>query len=65
MGFHGGGWWAYLSYDESKGKPQVDRALLGRVFGYARPYWRQAGFMLVAIIVSSLIQLIPPCFTAI
>ncbi len=60
MGFHGGGWWAYLSYDESKGKPQVDRALLGRVFGYARPYWRQAGFMLVAIIVSSLIQLIPP-----
>ncbi|MFQ5595739.1 MAG: ABC transporter ATP-binding protein [Anaerolineae bacterium] len=60
MGFHGGGWWAYLSYDESKGKPQVDRALLGRVFGYARPYWRQAGLMLVAIIVSSLIQLIPP-----
>lgn len=60
MGFHGGGWWAFLSYDESKGKPQVDRALLRRVFGYARLYWWQAGLMLVAIIISSLIQLIPP-----
>ncbi|RME47711.1 MAG: ABC transporter ATP-binding protein [Chloroflexi bacterium] len=60
MGFHGGGWWAFLTYDESKGKPQVDRALLRRVFGYARPYWWQAGLMLAAIIISSLIQLIPP-----
>ncbi|MFQ5855945.1 MAG: ABC transporter ATP-binding protein [Anaerolineae bacterium] len=60
MGFHGGGWWAFLTYDESRGKPQVDRALLKRVFGYARPYWRQAALMLVGIIASSLVQLIPP-----
>ncbi|MBS1254051.1 MAG: putative multidrug export ATP-binding/permease protein [Anaerolineales bacterium] len=60
MGFHGGGWWAFLRYDESKGKPQVDRALLKRVFGYARPYWKQAGLMLAGILASSLIQLIPP-----
>lgn len=60
MGFHGGGWWAFLNYDESKGQPQVDRALLRRVFGYAKPYWWQAGLMVVAIITSSLIQLIPP-----
>jgi ABC-type multidrug transport system fused ATPase/permease subunit len=38
----------------------VDRALLWRVFGYARPYWEQAGLMLVAIAMSPLIQLIPP-----
>lgn len=60
MGFHGGGWWAFLKYDESKGQPEVDRALLKRVFSYARPYWWQAGLMLVAIVASSLIQLIPP-----
>lgn len=60
MGFHGGGWWAFLTYDESRGRPQVDRALLRRVFSYARPYWWQAGLMVVAILASSLIQLIPP-----
>ena len=55
-----GGWWRFLSYDESQGKPQVDRALLRRVWGYARPYLVPLLVLLAAIVVTSLIQLIPP-----
>ena len=57
---HGGGWWSYLRYDESKGQPQVDRALLQRVLDYARPYWRSVLLMLAIIIAISLVELIPP-----
>jgi ATP-binding cassette subfamily B protein len=59
---HGGGrgWWALVSQDESKGKPTVDRALLRRVYGYARPYLGWIVLVLLIILVTSLIQLIPP-----
>jgi ATP-binding cassette subfamily B protein len=56
----GGGWWRFLSYDENQGKPRVDRALLRRVWSYARPYLRPLGLMLLAIVVTSLIDLLPP-----
>jgi len=57
---HGGAWRSYLRYDESKGQPRVDRALLRRVLDYARPYWHSVLMMLVIIIAISLIGLIPP-----
>jgi ATP-binding cassette subfamily B protein len=57
---HGGGWWSYLRYDESKGRPRVDRRLLGRVLEYARPYWAFVLLILLAIAVTSLLGLIPP-----
>ncbi len=56
----GGGWWRFLSYDENQGKPRVDRALLRRVWGYAKPYLRLLGLMLLAIVITSLIDLLPP-----
>ncbi len=56
----GGGWWRFLSYDESKGKAQVDRALLFRVWSYGRPYLPLIIINLVAIIAISLIELLPP-----
>ncbi|MGH2581993.1 MAG: ABC transporter ATP-binding protein [Anaerolineales bacterium] len=55
-----GGWWRYLSYDESKGKAQIDRALLRRVRGYARPYLHPLILLLISIFITSLIELIPP-----
>jgi ATP-binding cassette subfamily B protein len=58
--FHGGGWWSYIRYDEKKDRPQVSRDLLRRVILTARPYWGQATLMLVAILVVSLLGLIPP-----
>lgn len=57
---HGGGWWSYLSYDESKGRAQIDRNLLRRVLSYARPYWVFMILVLVAIVATSLLGLIPP-----
>jgi ATP-binding cassette subfamily B protein len=58
--FHGGGWRSYIRYDEEKDRPHVNRALLLRVIWTARPYWGQALLMLAAILVVSLLGLIPP-----
>jgi ATP-binding cassette subfamily B protein len=60
MGFHGGGWWAYIRYDEERDRPEVSRTLLRRVAAYARPYWGQAALMMGLIILTSLLNLIPP-----
>ncbi|MBE2234159.1 MAG: ABC transporter ATP-binding protein [Anaerolinea sp.] len=57
---HGGGWWSYISHDPSKSKPRVDRALLRRVLGYARPYGWMVLLILLAIVAISLIELLPP-----
>jgi len=55
-----GGWWSLIRADESKGKPRIDRKLLLRVMGYARPYWGYISLVLIAIIVISFLELIPP-----
>src|SRR3972149_3571689 len=60
MGFHGSGWWSYLRYDEEQDRPEISRALLQRVWEYARPYWRGVLAMLVTILGVSLFSLIPP-----
>ena len=57
---HSAGWHRYISYDESKGKPNVDRALLRRVFAYARPYIAAVAVVLATIVAISLLELIPP-----
>ncbi|HUV28450.1 MAG TPA: ABC transporter ATP-binding protein [Anaerolineales bacterium] len=57
---HGGGWWALIGADETKGKAKVDRKLLSRILEYARPYWGNLSIVLVVIIVISFIELVPP-----
>lgn len=57
---HGGGWWSYLRYDESKGRAHLDRNVLRRVLGYARPYWTYVLLVLITIVATSLLGLIPP-----
>ena len=57
---HSGGWWSYIASDPSKGKPKMDRALLLRVAGYARPYKWQILVVLTTIVAVSLLELIPP-----
>jgi ATP-binding cassette subfamily B protein len=57
---HHGGWWSYLSYDESKGRPQIDRQWLRRVLAYARPYGVLVVLVLVTIVAISLLGLVPP-----
>jgi ATP-binding cassette subfamily B protein len=59
MGPHWG-WYSYLRYDEEQDQPEVSWALIRRVMDYARPYARQVGLMLLAILSISLLSLIPP-----
>jgi ATP-binding cassette subfamily B protein len=56
---HGGGWFSYLMYD-AQNKPRVSRALIGRVLRYAKPYRGKIALVLVAILVSALLNLVTP-----
>ena len=56
----GGGWRSYLQYDEEQDRPNLDRRLLRRVLGYARPYRGLLGVVLATVVISSLIGLVPP-----
>ncbi len=49
-----------MRHDESKSAPQIDRALVRRVLGYARPYKGQVVVVLITIVVISLFSLLPP-----
>ena len=60
MGFHGGGWWAFLSHDEEQDKPVVTRDLLRRVWHFARPYNREVTLLLISILLTTGITLISP-----
>ncbi|HSH82182.1 MAG TPA: ABC transporter ATP-binding protein [Herpetosiphonaceae bacterium] len=61
FGGHGGGnWWSFVRFDEERDRPQINRRLLGRVATYARPYRSRIVLMLGAILVGSLLDLLPP-----
>ncbi len=58
MGFHGGGWFSYLSSTDEK--PKVTLGLLRRVLSYSKPYrWQLVG-MLVLILFSTGLTLLTP-----
>ncbi len=58
MGFHGYGWFSYLS--STGEKPRLTAGLLRRVLGYSRPYrWQLIG-MLVLILLSTGLTLVSP-----
>src|SRR4030067_2835239 len=57
---HSGGWWSFLSADESKTRPRLDRRLLKRVLVYAHPHWGFLALLLLPIMIISLLELIPP-----
>lgn len=60
MGFHGGGWWSFIRYDEEQDRPTVSTGLLKRVGNYARPYVRSVVVILITMLLISLLSLIPP-----
>jgi ATP-binding cassette subfamily B protein len=58
MGFHGGGWFSFLS--STGEKPKVTVGLLRRVMGYSKPYrWHLVG-MLVLILFTTGLSLLTP-----
>ena len=61
FGGHGGGnWWSFVRFDEERDRPQINRRLLARVATYARPYRMTIVLMLGAILLGSLLDLLPP-----
>jgi ATP-binding cassette subfamily B protein len=58
MGFHGGGWFSFIS--ASGERPKLTVSLLKRVLGYSKPYrWQLAG-MLILILCSTGLTLLTP-----
>ncbi len=58
MGFHGGGWRAYMRGQADR--PRLTRDLLRRVMGYASPYRWQIVGMLLAILFTTALSLASP-----
>ena len=60
MSLHGGGWFAYLKYDEKKDRPKITKKLLLRAWEIAKPYrWSALGLLLTILLISS-ITLVSP-----
>ena len=53
-------WRSYVTYDEQQAPPDIDRALLRRVIGYAKPYRGLLALVLVTVVIDALLGLIPP-----
>jgi len=58
--FHGSGWWSFINYDDSRGRPTIDRALLARVGRWVRPYAGSIAATMVLLLLISLVELVPP-----
>ena len=53
----------FLTEEEKKNAPKVTKGLLKRIFSYLSPYWKQMCIVLAAIIVSSILNLMPSVLT--
>ncbi len=58
MGFHGGGWFSFLSSSDEH--PRVTWALIRRVLRYGLPYRGHIAGMLLLILLSSILALVSP-----
>ena len=59
----GGGPRGYLTEEEKKNRPKLDRALLLRILSYLKPYRVQFVFVFLAILISAVIGLFPSIIT--
>lgn len=59
-GMGGGGRWRGGGIEAEPGSLRLDRATLGRIGRYFRPYWLPSSLVLVCILAGSLLGLIPP-----
>lgn len=55
-------WGSYLRYDGEE-KPDLDRALLKRVWSYGKPYRRQLVGVIVTVLLISSLSVLPPILT--
>lgn len=57
--FHGSGWFSFIMADENT-RPKINRALIARVLGYARPYRTQIIIVLGSILFTAFLGLMTP-----
>ncbi len=60
MAFHGAGWWAYISHDEKNERPTISKALLYRVWEFARPYRLKTLALIFTILLITALTLLSP-----
>ena len=53
----------FLTEEEKANAPKVTKELLGRIFGYLKPYWLQLLFVFIAILAAAVIGLFPSIIT--
>ena len=58
-----GGRAGFLTEEEKKNAPKVTRELLGRIFSWLRPYWKQMILVLACTVVASVCSLFPSILT--
>lgn len=58
--YHGGGWHSYIRFDEEAEAPEIDRALLRRVWSYATPYRGMLVAILITVLIVSGLGVVPP-----
>lgn len=54
---------SFLTEEEKKNRPKVTKELLVRIFSYLKPYWKQLLIVLIAIVLSSILNLLPSVLT--
>lgn len=54
---------SFLTEEEKKNRPKVTKELLARIFFYLKPYWKQMLIVLIAIVISSVFNLMPSVLT--
>ena len=59
----GGPFGGFMSEDEKKSAPKITWPLIKRVFSYLKPYWKQLLLVLIAISLSSVLNLLPTILT--
>ncbi len=54
---------SFLTEEEKKNRPKVTKHLLARIFSYLKPYWKQMLVVFAAILISSILNLMPSVLT--
>lgn len=54
---------SFLTEEEKKNSPKVTKKMILRIFSYLKPYWKQMLVVLIAIIISSILNLMPSVLT--
>ncbi len=54
---------SFLTEEEKMNRPKVTKGLLKRIFSYLKPYWKQMLVVLIAIVISSILNLMPSVLT--